>query len=64
MFRRDWIEALTGWYLDHGNGSVEWLIVVAMLAAAIAIGIVARRHRTLLTAAIIHSAGFVRQTPR
>jgi hypothetical protein len=51
MFRRDWIEALTGWDLDHGNGSVEWLIVVAMLAAAIAIGIIALRHWTLLTAA-------------
>jgi Na+/proline symporter len=51
MFWRDWIEALTGRDLDRGNGSVEWLIFLAMLAATIAIGIVARRHRTLLTAA-------------
>jgi hypothetical protein len=51
MFRHDWIEALTGWDLDHHNGSVEWLIVVAMLAVPVAIGIVARRHWRLLTAA-------------
>ena len=52
MFWHDWIEALTGWDPDHHNGSVEWLIVVALLAVAVAIGIMARRDRRLLIAAI------------
>jgi hypothetical protein len=41
----DWIEQLTGWDPDHGNGSLEAAIVVAILALAIAILAVARHRR-------------------
>lgn len=51
MFWHDWIEALTGWDPDHHNGSFEWLIVAALLVIAAAMGLVARRHWRLLTAA-------------
>jgi undecaprenyl pyrophosphate phosphatase UppP len=43
IFWHDWIEALTGWDPDHHNGSVEWIIVVALLAIAVGIGLLARR---------------------
>src|ERR1700735_1897894 len=41
IFWHDWIEALTGWDPDHHNGSFEWLIVAALLAVAIVVGVVA-----------------------
>ncbi len=41
---RDWIEALTGWDPDHHNGSVEWLVVAVLLAIAVVMGTVSRRH--------------------
>jgi hypothetical protein len=44
IFWRDWIEALTGWDPDHHNGSFEWLIVAGLLAVAVVMGLVARRH--------------------
>jgi hypothetical protein len=50
IFWHDWIEALTGWDPDQHNGSVEWLVVVGLLAVAVAIAFVARRHWKLLTA--------------
>jgi hypothetical protein len=50
IFWHDWIEALTGWDPDHHNGSVEWLVVVGLLAVAAVMGLAARRHWRLLTA--------------
>ena len=50
IFWHDWIEALTGWDPDQHNGSAEWLIVAVLLAVALAMALVARRHWKLLTA--------------
>ena len=41
---RDWIEGVTGWSPDRHNGSIEWLIVVALLALALFLGGLARRE--------------------
>jgi undecaprenyl pyrophosphate phosphatase UppP len=49
-FWHDWIEALTGWDPDQHSGSVEWVVVVALLVVAVAMGLVAHRHWKLLTA--------------
>lgn len=43
-FWHDWIEALSGWDPDHHSGSIEWLIVAVLLAIAIGVGLLARRH--------------------
>lgn len=50
IFWHDWIEMLTGLDPDQHNGSVEWLLVAVLLAIAVAMGLVARRHWRLLTA--------------
>ncbi len=50
IFWHDWIEALTGWDPDNHNGTVEWVVVVGLLAVAVVMGLVARRHWRLLTA--------------
>ena len=42
LITREWIEALTGWDPDHGNGSLEWLIVIVLAVIAIALGMRAR----------------------
>jgi undecaprenyl pyrophosphate phosphatase UppP len=44
IFWHDWIEAITGWDPDQHNGSVEWIVVIVLVAASVAIGLVARRH--------------------
>ena len=50
IFWHDWIEMLTGLDPDQHNGSVEWLLVAVLLAVAVAMGLVARRHWRLLAA--------------
>ena len=39
----DWIEGLTGWDPDHGNGSAEWLIVAVFAVATLIVAAMARR---------------------
>jgi hypothetical protein len=49
IFWHDWIEVLTGWDPDHHSGSMEWILVVGLLAVAVWAGLAARRHWRLLT---------------
>ncbi len=42
LFWRDWIEALTGYGPDQHDGSVEWLIVIALFVACAALALAAR----------------------
>lgn len=39
---REWIEAIFGVDPDHGNGSVEWLVVGVLAVLAIVLGARAR----------------------
>lgn len=39
---RDWLERAFGFDPDNHNGSLEWLIVAALLVAAVSLGVFAR----------------------
>jgi hypothetical protein len=39
----DWIESLTGWDPDHGDGQAEWLIVLVFAVVTVAVFALARR---------------------
>jgi hypothetical protein len=42
IFWHDWIEILTGWDPDHHNGSLEVVLIVALLAASVTCAALAR----------------------
>ena len=42
LINHEWIEVLTGWDPDKGNGSVEWAIVLVLVAACIGLSLRAR----------------------
>jgi hypothetical protein len=44
----DWIEGVLGFDPDGGNGSVEWLIVVVLAIATVAVAVLARRDLRVL----------------
>jgi hypothetical protein len=44
MVSREWIEWLTGTDPDGGNGTVEWVILVACAAVAIVASLLARHE--------------------
>ena len=48
LISREWIELLTGWDPDNGDGTLEWAIVVALGMVAVTSGVLARLewHRT------------------
>jgi hypothetical protein len=40
----EWIEEIFGIEPDGGNGAAEWGIVIALIGAAVALGLTARRE--------------------
>ena len=40
----DWIESLTGFDPDHGNGSFEWMIVIGLAVVSAALSLLAWRE--------------------
>ena len=54
---RDWIEAVFGVDPDHHDGSLEWVVVVVLLAVAVVLGLLARRDWRRLAAEGVSSSG-------
>jgi hypothetical protein len=50
LFSREWIEELTGWDPDGGNGSLEILLAVGLLAVSAVSMLAARRDYRRATA--------------
>ena len=50
IFWHDWIEILTGWDPDHHSGSLEVVLIVALLAVSVTCAVLARRTYRRLSA--------------
>jgi len=53
---RDWIEALTGFSPDHGNGSLEWVLVGGLALFFVTSGFAAGREWRRIRAAAFASS--------
>ena len=42
LVTRDWIEVVFGVDRDHGNGALEWALVVGLALVAVTLGLMAR----------------------
>ena len=51
LISHEWIEVLTGWDPDNGNGAVEWGIVIVLAVATVALSLRARADWRRLQAA-------------
>jgi len=51
IFWRNWIEIIFNWDPDHGNGSLEWLIIVGLLVLCVAFYSISRLEVRRLAAA-------------
>lgn len=58
-----WIEELTGIDPDGGNGMVEWLIVLLFGAAAVTLGLLARRDYLLARSHLLSMRPSPERTP-
>jgi len=44
LFVRAWVEVITGFDPDHGNGSFEWTLVAALAFVCALLGVAARHE--------------------
>lgn len=51
IFWRNWIEVTFNWDPDHGNGALEWLIIVGLLVVCVALYSISRLEVRRLVAA-------------
>jgi hypothetical protein len=45
LINQDWIEAVFGVDPDHGNGSLEWIMVAVLAVATVVFGLLAFSER-------------------
>jgi hypothetical protein len=48
LVSREWIEVLSGWDPDGGDGSLEWLVVICLATVAAVAGLLAVLDRRRL----------------
>jgi hypothetical protein len=57
LITREWIEVLTGWDPDHGSGSLEWAIALALAVVALILAVLARVEYRRQDACLYDSTG-------